>query len=365
MSRFKSTIRLATSDVFQGDAIGNFTLSLAELFIDSGFNTEVYARHYNQDATPIVRHFDLLECEIEGGDLLFAEYSIYEPGNELYRHLPNIKIVYYHGITPPEYFSGIDEVTEENCRKGIGQAECFSGFDYYIANSEYMLTELFSRFSEDDYMGDGLRERSSIVPPAINLKSRFPSNVSESDGLPFSRYFLYVGRLAPHKKIEDLLDWFKFYSGLDKNVGLIIVGGDAPIAYGDKVRALASENQAVSKRVYFAGHVSEEKLSQLYSRAEAFITLSKHEGFCVPLVEAMMFDVPVFASASAAIPETLGRSRGLLRDESIEDYAIEVYGILNDIDSRTRLLTQQASVCRKLVERSNGLKFLELIRNFL
>ncbi len=119
---------------------------------------------------------------------------------------------------------------------------------------------------------------------------------------------LFVGRIAPNKKIEDLVrlaEQYKRY--VDVYYRFIFVGRrDAVPRYFDAVQALIAEYRMLPERFWFPGQVPDVELAAYYRNAHAYVSLSEHEGFCAPLVEAMTMDVPVLAYAAAAVPETLG-----------------------------------------------------------
>lgn len=355
-------IRLVTSDVFQGDAIGNFSLQLRDFFEQNGIPCHLYARYYDAAAGLGIRDFDLLFDEIEPDDILFAQFSIYERGNERYRELPNKKIAYYHGITPPEYFYDIDPQTEVNCAKGRQQYHCFEGFDYYLANSRFMLNEFLVGVSggESTVLAE-LESRSSVLPPTLK-PLQWQGIESEVLGGDVGQHsVLCVGRLAPHKKIEDVIDWFTVYLKLEPRASLVVVGGDAPPAYGDSVRKkVADLGIELSSRVRFVGRVTSGQLKYLYESSAALITLSEHEGFCVPLLEAMYFNLPIFARGAAAIPETLGCSEGLLERQSLEVFAGECHQLLAG-GAVDELQLRQSSALNALVGRCDGVLLLDII----
>jgi glycosyltransferase involved in cell wall biosynthesis len=120
--------------------------------------------------------------------------------------------------------------------------------------------------------------------------------------------FLFVGRIAPNKKIEDhirLAEQYKRY--VDAYYRFIFVGRyDVVPQYYATIRALLSEYQMLEDRFIFTGPVPDVELAAYYRASSAYISLSEHEGFCVPLVEAMAMDVPVLAYSTAAVPDTLG-----------------------------------------------------------
>jgi glycosyltransferase involved in cell wall biosynthesis len=141
--------------------------------------------------------------------------------------------------------------------------------------------------------------------------------------------FLFVGRIAPNKKIEDhikLAEHYKRY--VDAYYRFIFVGKyDAVPRYYATIRALMSDYQLLHERFLFTGPVPDEDLAVYYRRAAVYISLSEHEGFCAPLLEAMATDVPVLAYAAAAVPETLGGA-GLQFAEKDLEFAAELLGAL-------------------------------------
>jgi glycosyltransferase involved in cell wall biosynthesis len=354
---------IGTSDVFKGDAIGNFSLQLREFFESQGFVCCLYARYYNKEEGLYIRDFDLLFDEIESADILFAQYSIFEQGNERYNELSNKKIVYYHGITPPEYFDGYCRQTAKNCAKGLQQYHCFEGFDYYLANSQFMLDELIAGVSRaDEVKKTQLVANSLVVPPSLD-PFQWKNIVSEPfSGVFSSRNFISVGRLAPHKKIEEVIDFFIAYEKLDKESSLTIVGSDAPPVYGDAVRKKVDDlPESIRVKIIILGHVTQGQLKYLYQKSFALLTLSEHEGFCVPLLEAMYFELPVFARQSSAIPETLGRSNVLLDRQSIEDYVVEVKEIVDSRYLLVKLISSQTEKLKSIINACDGQRLLEII----
>jgi glycosyltransferase involved in cell wall biosynthesis len=154
---------------------------------------------------------------------------------------------------------------------------------------------------------------------------------------------LFVGRIVPNKKIEDhirLAELYKRY--IDSYYRFIFVGrADAVPAYYAQIRALVAEFDNLPERFWFTGAVSDADLAAFYRWADVYVSLSEHEGFCVPLVEAMAADVPVVAYAAGAVPETLGGA-GLLFSPKDLEVAAELLGsVVYDRDVRQRVLEGQ------------------------
>jgi glycosyltransferase involved in cell wall biosynthesis len=140
---------------------------------------------------------------------------------------------------------------------------------------------------------------------------------------------LFVGRFAPNKRLDDhirLAEIFKRY--VDSHYRFVFVGRhDAVPAYGRAIRQMVEEFQMLPERFWFTGPVPDEELAAYYRHAHAYVSLSEHEGFCAPLVEAMAMDVPILAYAAAAVPETLGGAGVSFRPKDLE-VAAELLGAL-------------------------------------
>ena len=141
--------------------------------------------------------------------------------------------------------------------------------------------------------------------------------------------FLFVGRIAPNKKIEDHIRLAEVYKrNVDAYYRFIFVGRyDVVPRYYSMVRALMTEFRLLNDRFVFTGPIPDEELAIYYRHAAVYISLSEHEGFCVPLVEAMAADVPVLAYAAAAVPDTLAGAGVQFAPKDLE-YAAELLGSL-------------------------------------
>jgi glycosyltransferase involved in cell wall biosynthesis len=138
-----------------------------------------------------------------------------------------------------------------------------------------------------------------------------------------------VGRIVPNKRIEDhirLAEVYKRY--VDSYYRFIFVGRyDGVPSYYAQIRALVHEYKMLPDRFWFTGPVPDEDLGAFYRWADVYVSLSEHEGFCVPLIEAMAADVPVLAYAAGAVPETLGGAGMLFSPKDLE-HAAELMGML-------------------------------------
>src|SRR5262249_46364106 len=191
-----------------------------------------------------------------------------------------------------------------------------------LGGSEYNRQELaalgFARTGIFPIAVDTARVTSSVRRPALEA-------VLDDELVNF----LFVGRIAPNKRIEDhikLAEHYKRY--VDAYYRFIFVGRyDAVPRYYSTIRALMADYRLLNERFIFTGPVSDEDLAAYYRNAAVYISLSEHEGFCAPLLEAMAADVPVLAYAAAAVPETLGGAGVQFAPKDLE-YAAELLGAL-------------------------------------
>ena len=162
---------------------------------------------------------------------------------------------------------------------------------------------------------------------------------------------LYVGRIAPNKRIEELMQAFAFYNrAINRQSRLIIVGSERSAwRYFMMLRMFQGELNLTN--IYFEGFVSPEALAAYYRSADLFVTTSEHEGFCLPLVEAMHSKVPVIARRTGGMPEALGQAGILFDDASPEALALLMDRVLTDDSLRCEVLASQQVRLTELRER--------------
>ena len=208
-------------------------------------------------------------------------------------------------MTPAKFFHGFSSSDEQLCKTGreqLGQ----------LIRSDCDLFLSASAFNRDELIALGAAADKSFVAPPFHRIDRWSSLASDKTVL--DKYengmtnILSVGRVAPHKGHLTLLEAFAhYYFNCNRTARLIIVGkgGEGLSSYSNLLHR-ATDLLGIKNAVVFTGGVSEEALKAYYMIADVFVTTSEHEGFCVPLVEAMSMKLPISAFASSAIPETLG-----------------------------------------------------------
>jgi glycosyltransferase involved in cell wall biosynthesis len=284
----------------RGDALGESARHMRDLLCGLGHDARLYALTVDDDLVGEVRPFS--DPEARRGDATIFHFALPSPMTEAFAALPSGRILLYHNVTPAAYFAAHDPALFRLAVIAREQLAWLAGrTDLALGVSEFNRRELEAI---------GFR-RTGVLPLAINL-----SRVTQTVRRPALAKlldddfvnFLFVGRIAPNKKIEDhirLAEHYKRY--VDAYYRFIFVGRfDAVPRYYSAIRGLLAEFRLLDERFVFTGPVSDEDLAIYYQSAAVYISMSEHEGFCAPLVEAMAADVPVLAYGAAAVPETLG-----------------------------------------------------------
>ena len=171
-----------------------------------------------------------------------------------------------------------------------------------------------------------------VIPLTINtsyLKTEPSRSIIRKTSDSFTN-ILFVGRVSPNKKLEDVIKVFYYYNKtINPSSRLIFVGSYVGMEkYYTYLKSLASEMGL--QNVIFTGHVSLEDLLGYYSSSSLFLCMSEHEGVCIPLIECMFFKKPVFALARAAVPETLGNTGVLIKNKNFREIAELIDIVMND-----------------------------------
>ncbi len=236
------------------------------------------------------------------GDITIYHYGIQSALTGAFQSLRGRRVLQYHNVTPAEFFEPWDANLFQLATRGREELATLTGrSDVALGDSEYNRRELeqlgFTRTGVFPVAIDTARVTAGVSRPALEL--------ALDDGL---MNFLFVGRIVPNKKIEDHIRLAALYAqAVDRDYRLIFVGRhDLMPRYYSAIWGFVARFGVRPDRIIFTGAVSDEELAIYYQYADVYISLSEHEGFCVPLVEAMAAGVPVLAYAAAAVPDTLG-----------------------------------------------------------
>jgi L-malate glycosyltransferase len=320
----------------RGDAIGDSARRVRDMLRRQGHESDIYALTIDDDLRSKIRPF--ADPGATRGDVTIFHFALPSPMTDAFRRLVGGgRVLQYHNITPAAFFA---EYAPELFRlAAIGRQELASlvgHVDLALGDSEFNRREL-----EDlGFAPTGVLPIAVDTGRITNAPRRPALEKILGDGLI---NILFVGRIVPNKRIDDHLRLAEVYKRyVDSYYRFIFVGRyDGVPAYYAQVRALIDEYRMLPDRFWFTGPVPDEDLGAFYRWADAYVSLSEHEGFCVPLIEAMAADVPVLAYAAGAVPETLGGSGLLFAPKDLE-VAAEMLGMLvYDRPLRARILEGQ------------------------
>ena len=331
--RSKSIHQLLPSLAY-GDAISNHSIFIRNFLISKGYDSKIFAQFID----PKVRN----ECES------FTPFKLQDKDGLIYHHSIGFdytpyaikhkgeKLLIYHNITPASFFAphdkGIAKILENGRRE---MKDLAKEFKKSVGDSQYNADEL-------RYYGF---DNPSVLPLVIdpNKWNFLPDKDVMQKLNDKKKNILFVGRLVPNKCQDDLIKMYYYLRQINPNVRLIIVGGGPKInSYVQMIYRLI-ENYNLKENVTITGQATEEELHAYYKSADILVSMSEHEGFGVPLIEAMWFDIPVVAYKSSAIPETLGEAAFMFTDKGdFLKIAALVNIVLNDEEVRRKILRSQS-----------------------
>ena len=229
------------------------------------------------------------------------------------------KVLFYHNITPPALLSNVPELAAR-CAEGLMQLHALAATGCACVTP--------SEFNRQDLLRYGFRD-VTVLPLAVSDELRgqlSKDDASDASGKPnqtekMGTRFLHVGRILPHKAIEDVIGVVGLYQrNFDPDARLMLIGArGAAASYDARLDAFVAENAI--RNVELTGEVNEEQLAHAYRESDVYLCMSRHEGFCVPLAEAMIAGVPIVAKAAGAIAETVGGAGLVFGDEDLMVYA--------------------------------------------
>lgn len=303
----KIKVALLAPRIDTADAIGNDIMGMKNSLEEKGFEVALFAEGWN--VTEKVNRVELIFQFINNqNDVVIYHHAVaWERGLEIYGKIECKKIFRYHNVTPPLFFENYHAGIARSCQVGREQIEAFKKAGYHLAMpaSDYNASELkMLGFDEDKiktlYPFHLVEEFMKINPDFEVLKSA-------AMGLPAPRpFFLTVGRIVPNKGHLKLVKSFEYYlRHSNSRAKLVIAGGIVPglESYYKELNGMVKEKN-LQNRIVFAGKVSTPTLKSLFLSATAYVTLSDHEGFCVPLIEAMALGAPVMTSGGTALDYT-------------------------------------------------------------
>jgi glycosyltransferase involved in cell wall biosynthesis len=327
-------VALLSHNAQSGDAIGNQVAEKLAFFLERGADARVFVES-DRDLHPAVRpHCHVLPHPqphglawqfLAGCDLVVAEYGQFYPLLNLLPLLaggrPRV-LIDYHGVTPPELW-GLQN--REALERGLRQRGLLWCADAVLAHSRYIRDELTGACG---------------LPPERIRRLGFPIDLDQFRpgpggswrnhlGLEDASILLFVGRLAPNKRVPVLIEALARLRELAPPVHALVAGTTADVYRAEARRCLElAERLGVADRLHLLGHLTGAPLRDAYRSSDALVIPSLWESFCIPSVEAMACGIPVLAARTTALPETLGAAGLTFAPNDADDLARQLRRIL-------------------------------------
>jgi len=318
-----------------GDAIGNSALALHRFLLCHGVGSRVIA--LNSDASVKGQAVMFSDYKLDPDSLKILHFAIPSQLTDFFLELQGKKVLIYHNITPAHFFADYSDFLARFVTAGREQLGRLSDcFDLSLGVSQYNANELRDLGFHD----------VRVFPLLVNLDDygQEPSRAYMELLKNERKNILFTGRIMPNKKIEDLIKVLFFYKKyISPAVRLIVVGNTNTLPkYHLAVQDLAARFYLTAEDVFFTGHLPAEEFLAVYRLADVFLSMSEHEGFCLPLLESCYFRLPVLAFAAGAVAETLDGAGMLFNDKNSALVAGLIEQVLTEEPLR-RLLQEKAA----------------------
>lgn len=344
-----TTIAIAAPDIHTGDAVGNHCICLAQDLTEAGYPTTLYAQRGTPQNAPIHPIESLLAPD-GAPDLLLVSYSILDPYLERLLALPRPKIGYFHGVTPAELLREHEPVTADLCARSIDQLPLLAGFDRLVVNSG---------FNRDDLSKHLDTLSASVIPP---ISARLPlfqrPTLPPPVGSPLR--LLMLGRIVPHKRIEHGIQVLAALRGRGLDAYLDVVGSCHNAVYAGFLQQQV-QSLGVAGAVHMLGMLSDESVAEHFARASVLLVASEHEGFCVPVLEAMHLGVPAVVREGTAAVEVGGEAVKTFRQ--IEQAADQIQQLATKPELRGAMVKSGRARASELLGQASVSAWQDVIRS--
>jgi len=323
-----------------GDAISDEMIEIRKVLREKGYRSEIFTRFFDTRMAGQRRDYREYKRLSSPGNVVIFHFSIGSPVSKLFFRVPDKKIMIYHNITPHKFFVDSHRILARECYKGRLEIKLFvDKVDLALGDSEFNRRELEAAGYS----------RTGVLPILLDL-SKF-----DEPGDPVTRHLcadgkttiLFVGRVIPNKKFEDIIKTYYFYNKYFNSDSRLILAGDysGMERYFSPLQKLVKELSLVD--VHFTGHVEFPELLAYYNVADVYVSLSEHEGFGVPVLEAFYKKIPVLGYKAGAVEETMNGGGVLLLQKDFFRIAALIDALIKNKKMRQAVIDGQLKALEK------------------
>lgn len=314
-----------------GDAISGEVLAIQRYFENAGHEAIIYALNVHPKLKG--QALDAKEYSTNFDGTLILHYSLGSPLNSYYQDSTSAnRVIIYHNLTPKKWFEKVNPRIVADIEQGLLELpKLLKCSDRIISDSTFNAGEIESYGFKSEVLNLPLDSKKWDIETNPGIAGLLNS----SPGI----HMLHVGRLAPNKCIEDIIKTFYYlHHSIDEKSTLWLVGIDIDTElYSFELKSLV-EQLHLRDAVRFVGCLADSELKAMYQNADVYMCMSEHEGFCLPLIEAMYFGLPVIAYSQGAVPDTLGSGGVLVKEKRHPELAELAKLITTDQELRSKLI---------------------------
>lgn len=351
-----SQVLQIVSSIEMDDGVSNAIRDYAKVLDSYRVNNKIITLYRAEDigvSEKKYAHSSLINEYVTPDTLVIFHYAMPTILSSVVSNLTCPKVLLYCNMTPPVFFNKYDTGLQAELSYGYRQIIALaSHFPYSWGSSAYNCSQL----REAGFL------RTAVANPPYDfdrLANIVPDNRIEKR--PGVKNILFVGRLSPNKRQEDVIKAFYYYHKLNPRSELNLVGRAQFQNYRDDLLKLASD---YGLPVKITEKVSMEALVAYYKNADLFLCMSEHEGFCLPIIEAMYFGVPVVAFDSSAIPETVGDAGIVFNHKNFPYVAQLMHLVLENEELQEGMRTIGSKRAKYFSMEYSAARFMTLIESY-
>jgi glycosyltransferase involved in cell wall biosynthesis len=338
-----------------GDAIGNEAMEIRNFLRANGMESEIFTMHFHPRYANQVHNYLEYDLFSDPNNIVIYHFSIGSPVTKKFLRLADRKIIIYHNITPYHFFLDFHRILAKDCFRGRLELKSLADkVDLALGDSEFNRGELveagFRHTGVLPLVMDFAKFDQPVLPVFRELFADGKTNI------------LFVGRIIPNKKVEDVIKTFHLYqTHFNPDSRLFIVGENR--GFERYVSALQELVRTLKVRdIHFSGHVPLAEMVSYAKLSHLYLHLSEHEGFCAPIPESFHLGIPVVAFNAGAVGETMNNGGILVRNKNFLKIAALCHEILIQPQLKSVLLAGQRQALEKYHRQHTGALLLDQLR---